>query len=172
MMRLQQLHVLLDRAVQAAASDGEGPSQRAGVLVHCVSGRNRSATVLAACLMERCRCSADAALAWLRHCRPIVQPCPHYICELERWQKQQERRPIAPAVSDASIDLLPDGTTLTTNPVDGHLKPTPLPAMEARRPYGLLASKAAGGDGRAIKDDVGMLRALARYAFRSTGRPW
>ena len=52
--------------------------QPATILVHCVSGRNRSATVVCAILMWTCRISASAALKWLQRVRPIVHPCNGY----------------------------------------------------------------------------------------------
>ena len=43
------------------------------VLVHCVSGRNRSATVACAVLMTLHRSTARATLSWLQRVRPIVR---------------------------------------------------------------------------------------------------
>ena len=57
-----------------------------GILLHCVSGRNRSATVAAALLMSLHNCTARAALSWLQRVRPIVHPCSEYQLALLEYQ--------------------------------------------------------------------------------------
>jgi protein-tyrosine phosphatase len=112
--------------------------EEGAVLVHCVSGRNRSATIACALLMSMHRCTARAALSWLQRVRPIVQPCSGYQRGLlrlqdrrksEQQQQQQQQQP-APPLSDAELELLdaievsiPGGSASSTPKV----KEAPLP---------------------------------------------
>ena len=114
-----------------------GGEEGGAVLVHCVSGRNRSATIVCALLMSMHRCTARAALSWLQRVRPIVQPCSGYQRGLLRLQdrlkseqQQQQQQQPAPPLSDAELELLdaievsiPGGSASSTPKV----KEAPLP---------------------------------------------
>ena len=93
------------------------------VLVHCVSGRNRSATILAALLMREHKLTLGASLGWLARCRPIVHPCTEYQRALS--QLEDELRPAELRAAD-TFDLLPTGT-LVSIPASGGLKITTVP---------------------------------------------
>ena len=64
----------LDTILETLTSAAEAGS----VLVHCVSGRNRSSTIVCALLMAQHRCTMGAALAWLQRARNVVHPCTAY----------------------------------------------------------------------------------------------
>ena len=70
----ERLDVILERLKGAAERDADAGN----VLVHCVSGRNRSATIVCALLMAQHRCTLRAALAWLQRARKVVHPCTAY----------------------------------------------------------------------------------------------
>ena len=93
------------------------------VLVHCVSGRNRSATILAALLMREHKITLGGALGWLTRCRPIVHPCTEYQRALSRLQDELEPAELREA---DTFDLLPTGTTVSI-PAAGGLKITTVP---------------------------------------------
>ena len=93
------------------------------VLVHCVSGRNRSATILAAVLMREHKITLGGALGWLARCRPIVHPCTEYQRVLLRLQ--DELKPAELREAD-TFNLLPSGT-LVSIPAAGGLKITTVP---------------------------------------------
>ena len=59
-----------------------------GVLLHCVSGVNRSATLLLCLLMLRHHCTLRAAMAWAARCRPIVHPCSVYQRQLLKLEDE------------------------------------------------------------------------------------
>ena len=56
------------------------------VLVHCLAGRSRSASIVAAYLMVENKCSVDEALAQLRHVRPWIAPNPGFMNMLRAFQ--------------------------------------------------------------------------------------
>jgi len=56
------------------------------VLVHCVSGMNRSATVAIALIMQVQRCAFGLALDRLTKHRSLVHPCSHYQLQLLKWE--------------------------------------------------------------------------------------
>ena len=64
--------------VVRAMQDGSGGA----VLVHCVAGINRSATISCAALMLCYRCTYLAAITWVQQARPICKPCPEYVSAL------------------------------------------------------------------------------------------
>jgi len=68
---------MLEEVVRAM-QDGSGGA----VLVHCVAGINRSATISCAALMLCYRCTYLAAITWVQQARPICKPCPEYVCAL------------------------------------------------------------------------------------------
>lgn len=64
---------------------GKGSS----VLVHCFGGQNRSATVVAAFLMRNenfAHSTADATVAHLKKCRPLVSINAFYLAQLKKWE--------------------------------------------------------------------------------------
>jgi len=93
------------------------------VFVHCVSGRNRSATILAALLMREHKITLGGALGWLARCRPIVHPCTEYQRALSQFQ--DELKPAELREAD-TFDFLPTGT-LVSIPASGGLKITTVP---------------------------------------------
>ena len=68
---------MLEEVVRAM-QDGSGGA----VLVHCVAGINRSATISCAALMLCYRCTYLAAITWVQQARPICKPCPEYVSAL------------------------------------------------------------------------------------------
>ena len=56
------------------------------VLVHCLAGRSRSASIVAAYLMVENKCSVDEALAQLRLVRPWIAPNPGFMNMLRAFQ--------------------------------------------------------------------------------------
>jgi protein-tyrosine phosphatase len=73
---------VLERAARAA---GAWLDEGRTVYVHCRAGWQRSATAAAAVLVARDGLSADAALAAVRHRRPVARPLEHQAADLRRW---------------------------------------------------------------------------------------
>jgi hypothetical protein len=63
--------------------------RRAGrpTYVHCLTGMNRSGTVVTAYLMKEHGWGRDEALAYLQKRRPVVQPNPELMRLLSEWEK-------------------------------------------------------------------------------------
>ena len=55
-------------------------------LVHCMKGKSRSATVLAAYLMRKENSSALDAVQRLQTLRPVVRPNPGFLRQLREWE--------------------------------------------------------------------------------------
>lgn len=74
-----------DIGLFAWASDLLAAHEGGGTLVHCIEGKNRSATVLAAYLMKRDKLGAVAAIRHVRAKRPWAEPD---VDSLEAWEAQ------------------------------------------------------------------------------------
>ena len=61
------------------------------VLVHCVAGRSRSASLIAAFLMLELRCSAVRALEIVRSARRFVHPNIGFVSQLQKWEQTLEK---------------------------------------------------------------------------------
>eukprot|EP00418_Pyrodinium_bahamense_P072831 CAMPEP_0179099730 /NCGR_PEP_ID=MMETSP0796-20121207/46023_1 /TAXON_ID=73915 /ORGANISM="Pyrodinium bahamense, Strain pbaha01" /LENGTH=306 /DNA_ID=CAMNT_0020797535 /DNA_START=80 /DNA_END=997 /DNA_ORIENTATION=+ len=72
------------------------------VLVHCKAGRSRSASLVAAWLMQRGR-TLEEALEAVRRARPIAQPNPGFLQQLEALEARLRKRP--PSTHDVLLDL-------------------------------------------------------------------
>jgi len=62
------------------------------VLIHCHAGVSRSATIMAAYLLRHHGdrfTSVPAVLAYLKRCRPIVEPNPGFLAQLEGWRRRK-----------------------------------------------------------------------------------
>lgn len=62
-------------------------NERGGVIVHCVAGVSRSASVLIAYLMWKNRINFDSAFTILKQVRPIVEPNYNFIYQLKSFEK-------------------------------------------------------------------------------------
>lgn len=82
---LDEAHAEIDRALASGSS----------VLVHCVMGVSRSATVVTSYLMRRQRLSREEALERVRACRSCARPNPTFLKLLGRLEAKER-----PAVSD------------------------------------------------------------------------
>jgi len=78
------------------------------VLVHCSKGKSRSASLLAAYLMQFHGFTRDPALALIRRNRPITKPSSPFMADLERFERNQRER-------EADDDTpLPKGTAVVS----------------------------------------------------------
>mmetsp|Transcript_30647 Transcript_30647/g.79596 ORF Transcript_30647/g.79596 Transcript_30647/m.79596 type:complete len:542 (+) Transcript_30647:49-1674(+) len=83
------------------------------LLVHCDRGASRSASVVAAHLMQRCGLDASAALQKLRECRPCVSPNRGFRKQLadRTWDPSASALPAPAQAGDEGVhirsDLLP-----------------------------------------------------------------
>jgi len=57
------------------------------VLVHCMAGVSRSATIVVSFLMKKYQLSFDAALRKTKNARPVVSPNPGFVGQLKIWEK-------------------------------------------------------------------------------------
>jgi protein-tyrosine phosphatase len=64
----------------------------AAVLVHCIAGRSRSATIVAAHLMRTEGLDAAAAIAAVAKARPDVSPNPGFVAQLRAYRPDAEPR--------------------------------------------------------------------------------
>lgn len=83
-----------------------------GVLVHCLAGISRSATMLAAYLMRLTNSDRDPVITFLRERRPVVNPNPGFMDQLATWRLAQ----FSPLTAQASgtptavlVDLVVEG---------------------------------------------------------------
>jgi protein-tyrosine phosphatase len=58
------------------------------VLVHCAAGSSRSGAVLVAYLMWSHHMSVESALAYVRKNRPIINPNPGFMTQLQEFERQ------------------------------------------------------------------------------------
>ena len=56
------------------------------VLVHCFAGVSRSTTIVASFLMRFFGMSRQAAIKWIKQTRPIIQPNPGFLHQLDQFQ--------------------------------------------------------------------------------------
>eukprot|EP00811_Abedinium_folium_P001850 NODE_11695_length_1270_cov_7.422572.p1 GENE.NODE_11695_length_1270_cov_7.422572~~NODE_11695_length_1270_cov_7.422572.p1 ORF type:complete len:307 (+),score=95.26 NODE_11695_length_1270_cov_7.422572:64-921(+) len=76
--------------------------QGGAVLVHCVRGVSRSATIVAAYVMHRARLSCDEALALVKHARPRAQPRPGFVRQLRTYERLLRHRGARTAATTAA----------------------------------------------------------------------
>ena len=62
-------------------------------LIHCMAGVSRSATILSAYLMVRYRWSTQQTIQYIRQRRPIIQPNPGFIKQLQLWEIYLQQHP-------------------------------------------------------------------------------
>lgn len=77
---------LLSHFTEANAFIEEGLSKDGAVLVHCFRGRSRSATVVAAYLMQKHGYAAERALAKVRAKRDCIQPHQSFLAQLKLYE--------------------------------------------------------------------------------------
>lgn len=65
----------------------EALKARGAVLIHCAMGKSRSATILAAYLMASRRIPPNFALGLIERARPIVEPNPGFMKQLELYHE-------------------------------------------------------------------------------------
>jgi len=69
-----------------ADQDREHPGQRNVVLVHCLAGMSRSATVVVAYLLATTSMNTQEAISFVRSRRPIIQPNYGFEKQLKVWE--------------------------------------------------------------------------------------
>lgn len=62
------------------------------VFIHCNFGRSRSVTVMAAYLMLHTHKTSAEAIKYIQALRPIAQPNPHFIKQLEQWEEKIQQQ--------------------------------------------------------------------------------
>jgi len=67
---------------------GETNANGSRILVHCMAGASRSASVVCAFLIWKYKMSVEDALKLVRSARPIATPNAAFIVQLERWHGQ------------------------------------------------------------------------------------
>ena len=81
---------------QTSAFIDEGVRQRGGVLVHCFAGVSRSATTMAAYLMDHRSMSAAGAVALVKRGRRESQPNPNFMKQLQKYERHLQKKKGAP----------------------------------------------------------------------------
>ncbi|CAM8932902.1 unnamed protein product [Rhodiola kirilowii] len=61
----------------------EAKRQGGGVLVHCIMGKSRSATIVAAYLMKKHKMSSADALQYVKNKRPLIKPNRGFVSQLQ-----------------------------------------------------------------------------------------
>ena len=121
---------LLEDLVRELQSDGKH-----SVLLHCVAGSNRSATVACALLMSMHGCTAADGLSWLQRLRPIVKPAPLYQKSLLLLEQRLKVDTTAPLIE---LQLL------TAVQVGDHLSVQEAPLPESIGHFELELAAASG----------------------------
>ncbi|KZT24246.1 phosphatases II [Neolentinus lepideus HHB14362 ss-1] len=88
--------------------------ENACVMVHCVWGMSRSASIVVAYLIAKYQMTLDGALAWCRLKRAVVRPNHGFIAQLEIYESQiraRERRKMMAKSRRNRHVLLADGST-------------------------------------------------------------
>eukprot|EP00948_MAST-09A_sp_MAST-9A-sp1_P004097 g4097.t1 len=73
------------------------------ILVHCIAGRSRSATVVASILVRLQKCTADRALQNIRKIRPFIDPNPYFVKCLHEFARNE---PMYTAKNDCELCFL------------------------------------------------------------------
>ncbi len=73
---------LLERAVRVVSAWRDAGEV---VLVHCLAGQERSATVAAAVIAAQSGAAPAQAVDQVRRARRLARPLPHQVADLERW---------------------------------------------------------------------------------------
>jgi hypothetical protein len=96
---------------QTSAFIDDGARQRGGVLVHCFAGVSRSATTMAAYLMDHRSMSAADAVALVKRGRRESQPNPNFMKQLQKYESHLQKKKGAPTktVSPAAASAKPSG---------------------------------------------------------------
>ncbi|TFK53951.1 phosphatases II [Heliocybe sulcata] len=87
--------------------------ENARVMVHCVWGMSRSASIVIAYLIAKHGMTLDAALAWCRLKRAVVKPNRGFMAQLKDYERQvraMERRRKMAKTRKTMIVMLADGT--------------------------------------------------------------
>merc|ERR1712224_822912 len=72
------------------------------ILVHCMNGRNRSATALSSWLIRCCGMTSAGAISHLKLRRPVVNPNMLFKQHLKEWETRKYKRALVPKLVHAT----------------------------------------------------------------------
>lgn len=99
---------VLGHAPAAASATAAAAAPTGGILVHCASGRSRSASVVIAYLMREEKLSYEAAYSAVESIRPEIQPTSGFCHQLKWYQEAGCPRNLCDSKSGQSYKAMPE----------------------------------------------------------------
>ncbi|ROL43115.1 Dual specificity protein phosphatase 16 [Anabarilius grahami] len=124
----------LDRSVEFIE---KAKASNARVLVHCLAGISRSATIAIAYIMKRMDMSLDEAYRFVKEKRPTISPNFNFLGQLLDFEKKLKSDTVVKPRADASDEQKPCGSDL--------LEPLTMPCVLAGVPEEHLLARALCG---------------------------
>ncbi|TDG96455.1 hypothetical protein EPR50_G00228460 [Perca flavescens] len=161
----------LDRSVEFIE---KAKASNARVLVHCLAGISRSATIAIAYIMKRMDMSLDEAYRFVKEKRPTISPNFNFLGQLLDFEKKLKSplgtdakpKPVHPSESSGAVPVQPEDSEPLTLPCV--LADAPEQRLLARALSGLQLGAADGPDGA---EDSARLKRSFSLDIKSYGEP-
>ncbi|KAF1372073.1 hypothetical protein PFLUV_G00260550 [Perca fluviatilis] len=167
----------LDRSVEFIE---KAKASNARVLVHCLAGISRSATIAIAYIMKRMDMSLDEAYRFVKEKRPTISPNFNFLGQLLDFEKKiksplgtdAKPKPVRPSESSGAVPVQPEDPE-----PPAPLEPLTLPCVLADAPEERLLAQALSGlqlgaaEGPEGPEDSARLKRSFSLDIKSYGEP-